>query len=116
MTKRDIGAWRKDDPETSEEAARSIDTSTIKIGILQALHEQAPLNGWEMSLKLELPTISVVPRLKPMRTDGWITLLGTRPGPSGRAQNAYVISDLGEKVLGGGSAPKVLADGQMELL
>ena len=110
---RDIGAWRKDDPETSEEAARSIDTSTIKIGILQALREQAPLNGWEMSLKLELPTISVC---RSDRTDGWITLLGTRPGPSGRAQNAYVISDLGEKVLGGGSAPKVLADGQMELL
>lgn len=95
------GAWRDTDPATSEDAARSIDTTTIKLAILQALKEQAPRNGWELSLALEMATISVVPRLAPMREDGWIVQLGTRPGPTGRAQIAYALTDLGIKVLGG---------------
>src|SRR5262245_4241701 len=96
-----IGSWRSTDPVTSEEAARSIDASSIKFLILKELHEAgSPLNGWELSLLLEMPTITVVPRLCPMREDGWIVQMGERPGPTNRAQIAYVITMLGRAVLG----------------
>lgn len=110
-----IGAWRKDDPDTSEEAARSVDATTIMLAILKELAPGPSLHGEELSVLLRMPTISVVPRLAPMRRDGWIFKDGKRVASSGRQQTCYVISPLGLKVLTGG-IPKVLADGQIELL
>jgi hypothetical protein len=97
----EIGSWRDSDPSTSEEAARSIDATSIKYLILKELHETgSPLNGWELSVLLEMPTITVVPRLCPMRQGGWIMQQGERPGPTNRAQIAYVITEVGRKILG----------------
>ena len=93
---REIGSWRSTDPSTSEEAARVVDATGIKHAILDELRRATtPLNGWELSVLLKMPTISVVPRLCPMRTAGWIVQAGERPGPTGRAQIAYMIAPPG---------------------
>ena len=101
----EIGAWRYTDPPTSEDAARSIDASTIKYAIMVVLRDRnTPLNGWEISRILGMQTISVVPRFKSMRDDGWIVQLGTRPGPGlhPRQQIAYVLTAFGHKLVGPG--------------
>ena len=100
----DEGGYRRDDPPTSKKAARGIRVGPIMRKILNALsHINHPLNGWEASCHLNLPTITVVPRLAPMRRLGLITETGTRPGPPPKMvdQIAYVISDRGRAVLQG---------------
>ena len=97
----DIGGWRGTDPPTSEEAAKSISTVTVKATVLLWLGQRSPLNGWELSVLMKLPTITVVPRLAPLRRAGLIVQAGTRPGPSGRQQIAYVLTEAGAKLLAG---------------
>jgi predicted transcriptional regulator len=96
MTTKGDGSSRRFDPTTSKKAARSVDTSGIKYTILLWLRRKPnPLNGWELSKLMEMPTITVVPRLAPLRRGGFIIQDGTRPGPSGRSQIAYVITSKG---------------------
>ena len=97
----DIGGWRGTDPPTSEDAARSLSTVTIKATVLLWLAHQSPLNGWELAVRMKLPTITVVPRLAPLRRAGLIVQQGTRPGPSGRSQIAYVLTEVGAKLVAG---------------
>jgi hypothetical protein len=102
----DQGAFRWDDPDTSKKAARSIKVGRIMRLILRYIEPQRePRNGWEMSKALDLPTITVVPRLAPMRRNGLIKVMGTRPGPSNRGQVAYVITEMGKRVLNGRNTP-----------
>jgi hypothetical protein len=103
MSEDDQGSFRFDDPATSVAAARSIKVGRIMRMIMTYLYQvKQPRNGWEMSEALELPTITVVPRLCPMRDDhGFIAVCGTRPGPSGRAQLAYVLTAKGEAFITG---------------
>src|SRR5262245_18161402 len=93
------GAWRYTDPITSELAALSINTATLRWAILRVLiASPCPVNGWELSYILDMPTITVVPRLCGLRDNGYIVQQGTRPGPTVRAQIAYVITGLGRQV------------------
>ena len=97
----DTGEFRWTDPETSKAAARSIHVSRLQIIVLRHLaarHDQ-PQNGWEMARDLKMQTITVVPRLAPLRRDGLIMSVGTRPGPSNRSQHAYVITPRGRALL-----------------
>jgi predicted ArsR family transcriptional regulator len=101
----DDGAFRNNDPSTSRAAARSINAALIRRRIMALLAAQtSPLNGFEISAALGLPTITVVPRLAPLRREGLIATAGTRPGPSGREQIAYVATTLG-RAPGAGTAP-----------
>jgi hypothetical protein len=97
------GAFRWSDPETSKKAARAIKVGPIMRRILKYLSAlQQPRNGWEMAKALDLPTITVVPRLAPMRRSGLIKLMDeTRPGPPPKfcGQQAYEITDLGRQVI-----------------
>jgi DNA-binding MarR family transcriptional regulator len=96
----DQGAFRWTDPSTSRAAARSIKISRIMRMILEylaRLHDAR--NGWEISRALGMQTITAVPRLAPMRRWGLIQQIGERPGPSNRAQKAYVITDRGRRLL-----------------
>lgn len=96
----DEGEFRWTDPETSKEAARTIKVSRIMRLILEYLAPlRDPRNGWEMSQALDMQTITVVPRLAPMRRLGFIAEFGTRPGPSNRSQIAYLITGKGRQVL-----------------
>jgi predicted transcriptional regulator len=95
-----FGNWRDSDPHTSEDAAKSFNASAIKVKILGTLKTaQTPLNGWELAQRLGLPTITVVPRLAPMRRDEWIEQAGLRPGPSNRQQIAYIITVKGREII-----------------
>src|SRR5215475_958976 len=95
------GEWRRErDPATSEAAAKSIKVSRLQLLVLRTLATaRTPLNGWEIAVKNELPTISIVPRLAPLRRMGLIDAQGKRGGPSGRDQIAYVISPAGSTLL-----------------
>jgi hypothetical protein len=89
----DGGAFRWHDPRTSRDAAKSINVTRLKLQIMLYLRRvDQPRNGWEISVGLGLPTITVVPRLCGLRRDELITVAGTRPGPSMRSQIAYILS------------------------
>jgi hypothetical protein len=96
------GSFRWNDPETSKRAARAIRVGPIMRRILKYL---APLqdarNGWEMSRALDMQTITVVPRLAPMRRNGLIRIVCKRPGPPPKfmPQDSYVITDAGRQML-----------------
>lgn len=94
------GAYRNNDPNTSAEAAWSVDVTSLKFMVLRTLRgANTPLNGWELAVLMKLPTITVVPRLAPLRRDGYIVDVGVRPGPSGRRQTAYVLTEQGRSLL-----------------
>jgi DNA-binding MarR family transcriptional regulator len=100
MSDDDEGGYRWSDPETSKEAARSFRVGPIMFAILETLARMPqPRNGWELSQMLQMPTITVVPRLAPLRRHGLIELVGTRPGPSNRSQGAYIITAKGRGLL-----------------
>jgi DNA-binding MarR family transcriptional regulator len=111
MTDDDEGGYRDDDPETSKRAAKSFRPSAIMVEILQYLARMlTPKNGWEMSEALHYQTITVVPRLAPMRRRGLIEVVGTRPGPSDRSQMAYVITPKGRGILSDILSPRTGPD------
>lgn len=89
----DNGGSRRDDPKTSKDAAKSIMTARVRLGVLRTLYKsRTPLNGWELSVLMHSPTITVVPRLCGLRRAHLIIQQGTRAGPSGRQQIAYVLT------------------------
>jgi len=96
------GAARSGDPETSKLAARSIKTAGIMWQILQyLLRTREPRNGWEIAVAIGMENTkdTAVPRLAPLRRQGAIQIAGVRPGPSNRAQVAYLITDKGRAIL-----------------
>ena len=104
----DDGQFRSSDPPSSRAGARSIKASKIAREILEELSRcNHPLNGWELSQRLVKPTITVVPRLAPLRRAELIIHVGLRPGPPPKliGQMAYVISDKGREVLAGRVPP-----------
>jgi hypothetical protein len=101
----DIGGVRGSDPPSAREGARSVKVIKSIKDILRDMELCShALNGWELSVRLNRPTITVVNRLAPARRLGLITLVEqARPGPPPRyiGQMSYVISDLGRDVLAG---------------
>ena len=99
------GGWRWTDPSTSRDSAHSVDASAREYDVLRMLsrYPTQPLNGWEMSQIMRWPTITVVPRLAPLRRKGMIEERGRRPGPPPhlKSQIAYVITPRGEAFLAG---------------
>lgn len=100
----DEGQFRSSDPPSSRAGARSVKVPRLMRLVLEELARcNHPLNGWELSQRLMLPTITVVPRLAPLRRREWIIPSGHRPGPPPKliGQIAYIISDKGREVLAG---------------
>ena len=93
------GAWRWTDPATSEESAMTVNAGASEYAVLRvlAIADQRPMNGWEISEVLGWTTISVVPRLAPLRRKGMIEQRGLKPGPppKRKSQIAYVITARG---------------------
>lgn len=99
------GGYRWTDPYTARDSAETVDTTAREYDVLTMLkqHRGQLLNGWEMSKLLGWTTISVVPRLCPLREKGLIEQRGTRPGPppAHKAQLAYQISAKGLAFISG---------------
>jgi hypothetical protein len=104
----DVGGYRSTDPSTSKDAAEAINTSDLEWKVLKAL-EHAPfmLNGFDLTQRMGYrQTITIVPRLAPLRRRGLIEIVGKTPGPPPkyRAQNAYVITLKGRAYLARGES------------
>jgi DNA-binding MarR family transcriptional regulator len=84
--RREIGGYRTTDPETSKEAARSIDPSKLERKILDVLQGRpGGLTTREMAANLGIDWGSITPRLKPMVAKGLVvTTDEKRRGNSGR--------------------------------
>lgn len=93
--KHDHGLARTDDPDTSHEAAASINATRIERIVLEAFWKSpSGLIAEEVSLLTRLPLNTVTPRIAPLERKGYIIPTGKRKGSSGRNQRVYKwISD-----------------------
>jgi hypothetical protein len=93
---------RTSDPETAHAAGRRLKPEGLMWQVLLSLRHGLPRNGWEIATAMAMTDMkdTVVPRLAPLRRQGAITEFGPRrPGPTGVAQIAYVITDTGRAIL-----------------
>ena len=93
------GGFRWTDPATAIHAAMTVNVGKSEYAVMQVMlvANGRPINGWEISRALRWATISVVPRLAPLRRKGMIEQKGVRPGPppTRKSQIAYVITTRG---------------------
>ncbi len=84
---------RHTDPSTSHEAARSVDVPKLERAVLEAL--TAAPNGatsTELANALDVPLVSVSPRLRPLANKGLVVASTMRRrGISGRAQIVWQV-------------------------
>jgi len=80
------GRARHTDPDTSREAAESVDATRLQSLVLGALKSAGPsgLTTEELSERLNLSLVTVSPRLSPMEKKGLVARAGRRPNRSGR--------------------------------
>jgi len=93
---------RTRDPETAKSAGRSIKVAGLMWQVLLTLRHGLPRNGWEIAIAMDMEKQkdTVVPRLAPLRRQHAIMAVEPdRPGPTGVAQIAYVITDKGQAIL-----------------
>jgi DNA-directed RNA polymerase specialized sigma24 family protein len=87
---RSTGAARRSDPETSRDAAKSIDSTRTKQAIVRALRSGGPMNRSEIAEATGIDEPEVWRRLSELEAEAYIRLTGdARPGSSGRAQRVY---------------------------
>jgi predicted transcriptional regulator len=80
-----FGLSRRADPETSKQAARSIETTRLEAECLEAIWEARDgLTSEELAEVLDLSLVTVSPRLRPLSNKGLIVPSGKRPNRSGR--------------------------------
>jgi hypothetical protein len=84
----DWGLARKSDPQTSHDAAKSIDASRLEQIVLGAFKRaQDGLTQDELSDALpNFPLNTLTPRVAPLIRKGFLEVSGRRPGRSGRGQ------------------------------
>jgi len=92
------GYARSTDPESSHEAAGTIDVTKLQRLVIQALNEtRVPMTSLAIADHLNIPVWSISPRMKPLENLGQIVCVGTLPAlnSSGRIRNLrhYVIKD-----------------------
>jgi hypothetical protein len=85
----EIGAFRFDDPDTSVEAAESVDATRLEAMVRDAVWARGELGATNSELVgiLGIAWNTVSPRCAPLKRKGFICDSGERrPGPSGRMQ------------------------------
>ena len=83
---------RRSDPETSKEAARSVNTTMLEACVYGALKAHGPMTSFEVADILRLSLVTVSPRLRPMTEKGLVEDSGLkRTGTSGRKQIVWKI-------------------------
>lgn len=85
------GAHRKDDPDTSKEAAQ-LDVSKLEARVYELLRFK-PLTAEELAFSLNKSLQSITPRIAPLRRKGLIYDSGIRKrGESGRLRIAWAAA------------------------
>lgn len=81
------GAARHDDPETSHDAAHSVNATALEKECWEALVKFGDLTTEEIALRLGRPLQTVTPRLVPLERKGRVARTPLRrPGVSGRGR------------------------------
>jgi len=84
---------RRSDPETSKEAARSVNTTMLEACVYGALKAHGPMTSFEVADILRLSLVTVSPRFAPLRDKGLIKDTGRRKtGESGRGRTIWAIT------------------------
>jgi predicted ArsR family transcriptional regulator len=83
------GAVRHSDPETSKEAAQSIDAGSLEGRVHQYLLDHGASILDEICKGMKLDKVTVSPRLRPLEKSGLVTRDGSRPGFSLRPQTIW---------------------------
>jgi|688.fasta_scaffold130242_6 hypothetical protein len=89
---------RNTDPESSHEAADSIDATKLQRLVIEALNEtKIPMTSLAIATHLNIPVWSISPRMKPLENLNQIVCVGSLPAlnSSGRIRNLrhYVIRE-----------------------
>jgi predicted ArsR family transcriptional regulator len=81
------GKARRSDPQTSHQAARSVQTSDLEGWVLAALRSQGPQTTEQLSERLNISLQSITPRMRPLVTKGLVRDSGARlKGENGRSR------------------------------
>lgn len=84
------GAARRTDPDTSKEAAQSINAGTLEHEVWNWLLSHGPAILDEICAALHLDKVTASPRLKPLEEAGCVVRTGIkRPGKTGRPQTEW---------------------------
>lgn len=84
------GASRHADPETSQEAAESVDASKLEQVVLDCIKRRGPSILDEVVSLTKLDKVTASPRFKPLEDAGKIARTGIkRPGKAGRPQTEW---------------------------
>lgn len=81
--------FRKNDPQTSFEAAEKVDTTKLEMMVYEAIKsfgEHGCISDQILNIFPTLPYSSVTARYKALMEKGYIKIDGTRIGKSGRKQ------------------------------
>lgn len=88
----DYLAARKSDPQTSHDAAKSVNTTALEAAVYGCLKAHGPKTSFEIADILRLSLVTVSPRLAPLRDKGLIKDSGVRRiGESGRGRIVWEI-------------------------
>ena len=83
---------RRSDPETSKDAAKSVNTTALEAAVYGCLKAHGPRTSFEIADILRLSLVTVSPRLAPLRDKGLIKDSGIRRiGQSGRSRIVWEI-------------------------
>jgi len=86
---------RKDDPITSHEAARKVDTTKLEMLVYEAIAsfgEQGCISDDVLNIFPFFPYSSITARYKALHTKGLIEITGVRKGRSGKNQRVMRVA------------------------
>lgn len=98
------GAWREGDPDTSMDAAQSVDASRLEALTVETIATQSPdkypvgMTSEEVAEVAGVALQSITPRFAPLQRKGILVNSGLkRPGSSGRSRIVWALAGEVEK-------------------
>ena len=88
--------FRKNDPQTSFEAAEKVDTASLEKIVYETIKgfgEAGCISDQVLELNPNLPYSSVTARYKSLLTKGYIEINGVRQGASGKNQRVMRVKE-----------------------
>jgi DNA-binding MarR family transcriptional regulator len=89
---------RRADPETSHEAAASVESALPQLeAIVLAVIRRSRQQGQTLDQLIDatgIDKVTLSPRLRPLCAKGFVVEMGKRPGKSGRSQTVWVAVEF----------------------
>lgn len=93
MTLFDYALSRRNDPDTSRDAAAGVNVTAMEAAVYGAIKAHGPKTSFEIADILSLSLVTVSPRLRPLADKGMVRDSGVRRmGQSGRNQIVWEIT------------------------